>query len=258
MDIRHLIELFEIESETLNILLREHAHLRPLFSRNFKGVDLNALKLSYLQFLKMKVDYVHFTCPAFRAAGEALSGGDEEDRRWSKVFLEYSDGETDQEAGYGHEVWALNDMKALGASPSLLDASPHASALLYGEYFVNEAARHPYAILGAKGVLEHLSIIMADDIADGMRESRIAGAENATTFFRQHGVLDIEHVGEGDRNLVRSLKGAQRIRQVFDSILFTSTVYRWMLKSYVSRVGSAANSMSPSHDRAALSSSRNS
>jgi hypothetical protein len=46
MDIRHLIELFEIESGTLNLLLRQHAHLRPLFSRDFKDVDLNAVKLS--------------------------------------------------------------------------------------------------------------------------------------------------------------------------------------------------------------------
>jgi hypothetical protein len=210
MDIRQLIELFEIESGALNSLVRRHVQLRALFSRDFKGADLNALKLSYLQFLKMKADYVQFTCPAFRAAGEALSGGDEEDRRWSKVFLEYSDGETDEKEG----------------------------------------ARHPYAILGAKGVLEHLSIIMSDDIADGMLESRIAGAENAITFFRHHGVLDIEHVRGGDRNLERSLKDAGKIRQVFESVCFTSTVYRWMLESYVSRDESAANSISRPHSLA--------
>jgi predicted GNAT family N-acyltransferase len=236
MDVQNLIELFEIESGTLNSLVRQHGDLAPSFSRDFKGVDLNKLKLSYLQFLKMKADYVQFTCPAFRAAGEALSAGDEEDVRWSKVFLDYSTGETDEEEGYGHEVWARNDMKALGAPPSLVEAPPHASAAVYGEYFVKEAARHPYAILGAKGVLEHLSIIMADDIADGLLESRIPGAENATTFFRHHGVLDIEHVREGDHNLEQSLKDPRKIQQVFDGVCFTGTVYRWMLKSYVSHV----------------------
>ena len=110
MDVQNLIELFEIESGTLNSLVRQHGDLAPSFSRDFKGVDLNKLKLSYLQFLKMKADYVQFTCPAFRAAGEALSAGDEEDVRWSKVFLDYSTGETDEEEGYGHEVWARNDM----------------------------------------------------------------------------------------------------------------------------------------------------
>jgi hypothetical protein len=250
MDIRHLIELLEIESGALDIQLRQHPHLGPLFSRKFKGVDLNALKLSYLQLLKMKADYVQFTCPAFRAAGEALSGGDEDDRRWSKVFPEYSDGETDEQEGYGHEVWARNDMKALGASADMLDAALHASARLYGEYFVDEAARHPYAILGAKGVLEHLSIIGSDDIADGMLESRIAGAENATMFFRHHGVLDIEHVRDGDRNLARSLKDPRKIRQVFDGVCFTGTVYRWMLKSYVSPDATAANSVSRPRDLA--------
>jgi Iron-containing redox enzyme len=239
MEVRNLIELFEVESETLNALVRQDAALAPSFSRNFKGVDLNVLKSSYLRLLKMSADYVQFTCPAFRAAGEALSAGDAEDVRWSKVFLDYSVGETDEKEGYGHEVWARKDMEALGASPKLLDAPLHPSAVLYGEYFVRDAARHPYAILGAKGVLEHLSIIMADDIADGMLESRIAGAEKATRFFRHHGVLDIEHVREGDHNLVRSLKDPRKIQQVFDAICFTGTVYRWMLNSYVS---SAANS----------------
>jgi Iron-containing redox enzyme len=239
MEVRNLIELFEVESEALNALVRQHADLGPSFSRNFKGVDLNVLKLSYLRMLKMSADYVQFTCPAFRAAGEALSGGDAEDVRWSKVFLDYSDGETDEKEGYGHEVWARKDMEALDASPDLLDAPLHPSAVLYGEYFVKQAARHPYAILGAKGVLEHLSIIMSDDIADGMLESRIAGAEKATTFFRHHGVLDIEHVREGDHNLELSLKDPRKIQQVFDAICFTGTVYRWMLNSYV---WSAANS----------------
>jgi hypothetical protein len=249
MDIRHLIELFELESTSLNVLLRQHARLQPLASRDFQGVDLDVLKLSYLQFLKMTADYVQFTCPAFRAAGEALSGGDEEDRRWSKVFLDYSDGETDEKGGYGHEVWALDDMKALNAPPALLLAPTHASAIRYGEYFVNEAAGHPYAILGAKGVLEHLSIIMADDFADGVLKSGIAGAENAITFLHHHGVLDIEHVREGDHNLGQSFKDAQKIRQVFDGVCFTSTAYRWMLRSYVSHDGSVANSF-PQRDLA--------
>ena len=248
MDIRHLIELFEIESVALDTLLRQHAQLRPLFSRDFRGVDLDALKLSYLQLLKMKADYVQFTCPAFRAAGEALRAGDEDDRRWSNVLLEYSAGETDEQEGYGHEVWARNDMNALGASPDMLVAPLRASARLYGEYFVEEAARHPYAILGAKGVLEHFSIVLSDPIADGMLESRIAGAEKATTFFHHHGVLDIEHVREGDRNLARSLKDERKIRQAFDGACFTSTVYRWMLKSYLSPVETVANSAShPRH-----------
>jgi Iron-containing redox enzyme len=240
MQVQHLVELFEIESRALNTLLRQHPLLRPLFARNFESINLDALKLSYLQFLKMTADYVQFTCPAFRAAGEALSGGDEEDRRWSKVFLGYSEGETDEQEGYGHEVWALNDMKALGASHGLLIASPHASAVRYGEYFVDQAARHPYAILGAKGVLEHLSIIMADDAAAGILESGMAGAKNAVTFLHHHGVLDIEHVREGDHNLAQSLKDPRKTQQVFDGVCVASSSYRWMLDSYVSNAGTDA------------------
>jgi hypothetical protein len=46
------------------------------------------------------------------------------------------------------------------------------------------------------------------------------------------------------------LKDAGRIRQVFESVCFTSTVYRWMLESYVSHDKSAANSISRPHDLA--------
>jgi len=37
---------------------------------------------------------------------------------------------------------------------------------------------------------------------------------------------------------------------VFDGICFTSTVYRWMLKSYVSQVAPLANSVSHPRDLA--------
>jgi predicted GNAT family N-acyltransferase len=235
MDIRHLIELFEVESAALNTLVRQHALLRPFFSRDFKGTDPDALKQSYLRLLKMTADYVQYTCPAFRAAGEALNGGDQEDRRWAKIFLDYSEGETDEKDGDGHEVWARDDMVALGAPQSLLTAPPHASVRLYGDYFVKEAARHPYAILGAKGVLEHLSILISDDIADGILQSKIPGAKNATRFFRAHGILDIDHVRDGDRNLEQTFRNEQKIRQVFDGVCFTSTAYRWMLQSYLTQ-----------------------
>lgn len=241
MRVRHLIDLFEIESRTLNALLRQQPQLRPLFTRNFEAVDLDELKLSYLQYLKMTADYVQFTCPAFRAAGEALSHGDQEDRSWSKVFLDYSEGETDEKEGYGHDVWAINDMKALGVSRNLLLAPPHASAVRYGEYFVDQAARHPYAILGAKGVLEHLSIIMADDVVDGVLQSGILGARDAVTFMRHHGVLDIEHVREGDHNLAQSLANPQKLEQVFEGVCVASTAYRWMLDVYVTQAAPAAH-----------------
>ena len=59
--------------------------------------------------------------------------------------------------------------------------------MLYGDYFVGAVERHPYAILGAKGVLEHLSVRTADDLVRGLLASGIAGADDAVRFVREHG-----------------------------------------------------------------------
>jgi len=225
MNTQHLIDVFELESRLLDATVRQHPQLRPLFTRNFQGVDLESLKRAYLQLLKLEADYVQYTVPALRATGQALRDGDEEDRRWSALFLEYSAGELDEHGGYGHDLWAQDDMKALGASPDLLDAPPHAAAILYGKFFVDDAGQHPYAILGAKGVLEHLSIRSADDVVRGLIASGIPNAENATSFLRHHSILDVDHVREGDRNL-QQLVHAQKRLQILEGAYFTSGTFR--------------------------------
>lgn len=225
MDVEHLINVFELESRLLDATLRQHPLLRPLFSRNFRGVNASTLKQTYLQLLKLKADYVQYTVPALRAAGLVLRDGDDEDRRWSSRLLDYAAGEIDGEADYGHHVWARDDMKALGASPELLDSPPHAAAVLYGKYFIDDVDQHPYAILGAKGVLEHFSIRVSDDVVRGIVSSGIANAENATSFFAQHGVLDLEHVRQGDRNLGNLAQPHKRF-QILEGAYFTSGTYR--------------------------------
>lgn len=225
MDSHYLVDVFELEGRLLDGTLRHHPSLRPLFTRDFTAVDRAALTRAYLQLLKLKADYVRYTVPALRAAGEALRDGDEEDRAWSALFLGYATGETDEVGDYGHHVWAFDDMKALGAPAALLDAPAHAAALAYGQYFVDEAARHPYAILGAKGVLEHFSLRVSDDVVGGLLASGIPNADKAVTFFRHHGVLDIDHVREGDRNLAKLRAPAKRF-QVLEGAYFTSGSYR--------------------------------
>lgn len=230
MDIQYLIDIFEIESRSLDTLLRQHPLLRPLFTRRFRGVDTDALRQAYLHLLKLSADYVQYTVPALRAAGQALRDGDAEDQRWSRLFLGYAADETDvdYDADCGHHIWARDDMRALGAPDELIDAPAHPAAELYGRYFVNEAARHPYAILGAKGVLEHSAIRSADDLARGVLDSGIPHAENATRFFHHHGVLDVDHVREGDRNL-HQLAHNDKCRQILEGAYMTSGTYRALI-----------------------------
>jgi hypothetical protein len=222
VEIQMLVTVFDREAQLLDSTLRDHPSLRPLFAR--ERTDARA---AYLALLKLTADYVQHTVPALRAAGELLRTGDDTDRAWSEHFLAYAAGETDDREAYGHHIWALADMRALAASASLLDAPPHPVATLYGRFFVDEVRQHPYAILGAKGVLEHLSIRCSDDLVAGVVGSGIPGAADAVTFFRHHGVLDIDHVREGDRNLER-LPAAKR-PQVLHGAYFTSGIYRTLV-----------------------------
>ena len=225
MDSQYLVEIFEREGKLLDATLRHHPMLWPLFSRNFRGVDAAELKHAYLQLLKLKADYVQYTVPALRAAGEALRDGDDEDRWWSERLLTYATGETDGARDCGHHVWARDDMRALGAPPELVDALPHPSAVLYRRYFVDDAGRHPYAILGAKGVLENFSIRVSDDVVRGIVESGIPRAEHAVSFFSHHGTLDIDHVRTGNCNVVQLMHPQKRF-QVLEGAYFTSGAYR--------------------------------
>lgn len=225
MDVAHLVDVFDHEARLLDATLRCHPQLRRLFAQRPDRAELDLVKDGYLRLLKLKADYVRFTVPALRAAGEALRDGDDDDRAWSAVFLSYATGETDEVGDYGHHVWAFDDMKALGAPRELLEAPLGTSATLYGRYFVDEAARHPYAILGAKGVLEHFSLRVSDDVVAGVLASGIPNAEHAVSFFKHHGVLDIEHVREGDRNLEKLRSPAKRF-QVLEGAYFTSGAYR--------------------------------
>ena len=228
MDLRYLTETFERESRDLDTLLRTHPLLQPLFKREYGGIALDELRGAYLQLLKLKADYVQYTVPALRAAGEALRNGDEEDRQWSSVFLSYAHDETDEQEAYGHHIWARNDMIALGAPEELLAAPTDPSAALYGQYFIGGAARHPYAILGAKGVLERFSIKVSDDLVRGLVESGIPNATNAIQFFQHHGVLDIDHVRQGDRNLAQLAAGPKHL-QILDAVYVTTGHYRAMV-----------------------------
>jgi hypothetical protein len=229
MDTPYLLDVFEQESVLLDATLRHHPQLSPLFSAAPQAADTSALRRAYLQLLKLSADYVQYTVPALRASGIALREGDEEDRRWSAMLLEYATGESDEQGGYGHHIWARNDMTALGATAEQLDAPPHPAAVLYGKYFIEDAARHPYAILGAKGVLEHLSIRSAGDLSRGILESGIPNARNAISFIHHHGVLDVDHVRDGDRNLRQLEPAAHKLRQVLEGAYVTSGAYRAMI-----------------------------
>jgi hypothetical protein len=228
-ELDYFITTLELEARALEGSVRSNPALRPFFTLDFRGKTRNDLLGAYVRLLKIKADYVACTVPMLRAAGEALRGGSAEDRAWSSIFLGYAEDEADLHDSNGHHVWARNDMIALGAPPVLLDAARHPTVAAYSRYFVEEAWEHPYAILGAKGVLEHLSVRVADDLVKGVIAAAIPGAENAVSFFKHHGILDVDHVHAGDSNLVRINDGPRRW-EILAGAYFTSGCYRAFLE----------------------------
>ena len=111
-------------------------------------------------------------------------------------------------------------------------APPHASVTAYNRYFLEDVRLHPYAFLGAKGVLEHLSIRICDDLVRGVLASGIENAAGAVTFFGHQGTLDIDHVRGGDTNRAR-LEEPRKRYQVLQGAYFTSGCYRAFLHDYV-------------------------
>ena len=109
----------------MDTALRTHAPLRPFFTGDFSGTTVEDRRGAYLRLLKVTADYVAYSVPMLRAAGDALRCGDDEDRVWSEIFLGYARDETDTDGDYGHHIWARDDMIALGAPETLLDAPPH-------------------------------------------------------------------------------------------------------------------------------------
>ncbi len=223
MNHNYVVNVFETEAKNLDLNLRNHSKLSAFFTK----ISFNEnLKKYYGSYLNMTTKYVSYTVPMLRAAGEALALGDDEDKIWSQGFLHYANDEIDEIGNYGHHVWAEQDLQAIGEN--LVNDIPK-SIKIYGDYFVKYAAKHPYAILGAKGVLENLSILSADDFVEGILASSLPNKENAVSFLSHHGTLDIEHVKQANENLSK-ISSEEKLMQIVEGVYFTSGSYREFLK----------------------------
>lgn len=228
LDLSHFISTLDLEARSLEVSVRAHPALRPFFTLDFRGKTRTDLVNAYLRLLKIKADYVACTVPMLRASGEALRGGSAEDRAWSAIFLGYAEEEREHHDASGHHIWARNDMIALGAPSVLLDAAANPIVAPYARFFIEGARVHPYAVLGAKGVLEHLSLRISDDLVKGVIASCLPGAEDAVSFFRHQGLREVDRVYAGDGNLTRINDGDRR-REILAGAYFTSGCYRAFL-----------------------------
>lgn len=225
-----VIATFGREAAMLDDALHRHPQIGAILNRNFSSASSEGLKLAYCKWLKITEQYVSSTVPMLHAAGTALKDGDSDDKEWSSAFLKYKDEETDHDdsGNYGHDAWAQQGLRALGAPESLITAPAPWNVKAYHEFFVTDAPKHPYAILGAKGILEHLSVRNSPKLEAALLASGIPNIEQALQFIRQHGVLDIEHVRGGNENIKR-IKNPEKLKQILLGAYMTSGFYRSFL-----------------------------
>jgi pyrroloquinoline quinone (PQQ) biosynthesis protein C len=139
----------------------------------------------YLDFLAEAYHHVKHTFPLL-----ALAASRTLDERYQDALVEYMAEER------GHEKWILNDIRALGGDPDTVrhgQAGPACRIMVGYAYYAIEHIS-PYAYLGSVHVLEGMSVLLADQVADAMMASLGLEGDTGFTYLRTHGSLDSEHV----------------------------------------------------------------
>jgi pyrroloquinoline quinone (PQQ) biosynthesis protein C len=139
----------------------------------------------YLDFLTEAYHHVKHTFPLLALAASRTS-----DERYQDALVEYMEEER------GHERWILNDIHAIGGDPDKVrngQGGPACRIMVGYAYYAIEHIS-PYAFLGSVHVLEGMSVLLADKVADAMKASLGLESDTGFTYLRSHGSLDAEHV----------------------------------------------------------------
>ncbi len=214
-DTAHLIRAMTREGRMLNAEMRAHPRMQAFFRRERSDVDPADLHQTGLRFLRLTTAYAAQMAPALQASASVLCTGDGEDRCWSARML----------GGHDEAICGLE-----GAAPDV----PSYAAAVYGQYFVREAERYPYAILGAKGVLARLVALVADDLMVSFKTSGIDLTHQAVHIIARHaGARGIERVRAGNQALY-DLMSPRKCGQVLIGACFTSGIYRMLVDEHFS------------------------
>ncbi len=137
-------------------------------------------------FLMQDYHHVKHTTPLLMSAGSRMPG----DKEWLRTALaEYVEEEL------GHQEWILNDITACGYDADIVrSATPNPETELMVAYAYHVIDRlNPVGFFGMVHVLEGTSVSVADQAADCIAKST-GFDEDAFSYLRSHGALDLEHV----------------------------------------------------------------
>jgi pyrroloquinoline quinone (PQQ) biosynthesis protein C len=140
----------------------------------------------YLAFLAEAYHHVRHTVPLLMACGMRLP----ERLAWLReAVVDYIAEET------GHDQWILADIaRAGGDADAVRNGEPcHATDVMIAYAYDGVLRRDPLVFFGMGFVLEGTSVQLATKAATALREA-LGLPDDAFTYLRSHGELDIEHV----------------------------------------------------------------
>lgn len=139
----------------------------------------------YVDFLTQAYHHVKHTFPLL-----ALAASRTTDERYQDALVEYMEEER------GHEKWILDDIRAMGGDVEAVRQGIPAPACRIMVAFAYHVIEHvsPYAMLGSVHVLEGMSVLLADRLADTLKHTFGIETDAGFSYLRSHGGLDQEHV----------------------------------------------------------------
>lgn len=140
----------------------------------------------YRAFLTQAYHHVKHTVPLLMAVGSRLPA---EKEYYREAIAEYIEEEL------GHQEWILNDIAASGIDKEAVRAGhPNQATELMVAYAYDTVMRNnPMAFFGMVFVLEGTSINLASQAADIIQQ-HLGLPNNAFSYLRSHGSLDLEHM----------------------------------------------------------------
>src|ERR1700751_4843378 len=149
------------------------------------AIHNGASRSLYLDFLTEAYHHVKHTFPLLALAASRTS-----DERYQDALVEYMEEER------GHEKWILDDIRTIGGQPDAVRVGQGGPACRIMVGYAYYAIEHvsPYAFLGSVHVLEGMSVLLADKLADAMKTSLGLETDAGFTYLRTHGSLDADHV----------------------------------------------------------------
>jgi len=163
----------------------------PYYGRLHDGTASREL---YLRFLERTYTYVLYTTKQLDDAARILAASpDPVCRAFAAKFEHHSEEEA------GHDIWVLDDIRALGGDVEAVKrAEPCLAVRAYAALLdVALKSDHPLGIAGCGQFLEGVSERIGRQMSENFRRnSKIPNIENALTFIAAHGEADQAHMAE--------------------------------------------------------------